>query len=72
MSYQEVTGTLNANQHGSYTTQDAFGGLLVTDVKSSMGRNANKFYPNSEKRRGGGSVCRIKTILMQFWKEVFI
>lgn len=32
MSYQEITGTLNANQHGSYTTQDAFGDLLVTDV----------------------------------------
>lgn len=32
MTYQRIAGTLNANQHGSYTTQDAFGDLLVTDV----------------------------------------
>jgi hypothetical protein len=69
MTYQRIAGTLNANQHGSYTTQDAFGDLLVTDVKSSMGRYADMHNPNCEKRRGG-SVCRIKTILMQFWKEV--
>ena len=69
MSYQETTGTLNANQHGSYTTQDALGDLLITDVlrknKPSVGRITDQFYVNGKERRGG-SVYLIKRILMPF------
>ena len=32
MTYQKISGTLSANAHGSYSTQDALGDLLVTDV----------------------------------------
>ena len=32
MTYQKISGTLSANDHGSYSTQDALGDLLVTDV----------------------------------------
>ena len=47
MSYQEITGTLNANQHGSYTTQDAFGDLLVTDVLYRQRTNKSKYIGQS-------------------------
>lgn len=57
MTYQKISGTLNANAHGSYSTQDALGDLLVTDVlrnnKPGMGRIADKFYANGKERRGG-------------------
>lgn len=32
MTYQKISGTLSANAHGSYSTQDALGDLLITDV----------------------------------------
>ena len=32
MTNQKISGTLSANAHGSYSTQDALGDLLVTDV----------------------------------------
>lgn len=70
MTYQKISGTLNANAHGSYSTQDALGDLLVTDVlrknKPSLGRNADKFYPDGKKRGGGDNVCPIKRILMRY------
>lgn len=47
MSYQEITGTLNANQHGSYTTQDAFGDLLLTDVLYRQRTNKSKYIGQS-------------------------
>lgn len=47
MSYQEITGTLNANQHGSYTTQDAFGDLLVTDVLYRQRTSKSKYIGQS-------------------------
>ena len=47
MSYQETTGTLNANQHGSYTTQDAFGDLLVTDVLHRQRTSESKYIGHS-------------------------
>lgn len=59
MTYQKISGTLNANDHGSYSTQDALGDLLVTDVlrtdESGMGRNTNKLNPNGEQCRGGSA-----------------
>lgn len=68
MTYQKISGTLSANAHGSYSTQDALGDLLVTDEirKPSMGRNADKLYLDGKERRGGDNVCLIKKILMQF------
>lgn len=55
MTYQKISGTLSANAHGSYSTQDALGDLLVTDEirKPSMGRNADKLYLDGKERRGG-------------------
>ena len=57
MTYQKISGTLSANAHGSYSTQDALGDLLVTDVlrqdKPSVGRLADKLNPDGEQRRGG-------------------
>lgn len=32
MTYQKISGTLSANAHGSYSTQDALGDLLVTEI----------------------------------------
>ena len=31
MTYQKISGTLSANAHGSYSTQDALGDLLITE-----------------------------------------
>lgn len=38
MTYQKISGTLSANAHGSYSTQDALGDLLVTDVLHRNGQ----------------------------------
>lgn len=80
MSYQEITGTLNANQHGSYTTQDAFGDLLVTDVLYRQRTNKSKYigqsgcvelYARSTSRdfEGGGTNPRLKCTLMIIWER---
>ena len=37
MTYQKISGTLSANAHGSYSTQDALGDLLVTDLLQKGG-----------------------------------
>ena len=46
MTYQKISGTLSANAHGSYSTQDALGDLLVTDVLHR--RRASKQHKNIE------------------------
>lgn len=46
MTYQKISGTLSANAHGSYSTQDALGDLLVTDVLHR--RRTSKQHKNIE------------------------
>ena len=64
MTYQKISGTLSANAHGSYSTQDALGDLLVTDVlhrkrtsesASNLRENGNaELYARSASRNFAG------------------
>ena len=76
MTYQKISGTLSANAHGSYSTQDALGDLLVTDVlhrkrtsesASNLRENGDaELYARSASRNfeGGGTKPRLKILLM--------
>ena len=74
MTYQKISGTLSANAHGSYSTQDALGDLLVTDVlhrkrtsesASNLRENGNaELYARSASRNFEGGVQKWITIIL--------
>ena len=65
MTYQKISGTLSANAHGSYSTQDALGDLLITDVlhrkrtgttdiSARTGRDAELYARSASRNFEGG------------------